>query len=197
MPYISDEDLLSFQNQIDEAEEENRLERDNHSELIKQEKEKTRKFKISSMILGIIALLGVAGTVYFMNFSNQNNVMPQIDNSAEVIELKEKIANLEKSIQDSQIPNESNSSVTETKGSLLDELTYAVQIGAFEKRNLSLYSQNYVNFKEIKKGEYNKYALGNFATLQEAKNFRKELISIGFKDAFVASYKNGERIRIE
>ena len=72
-----------------------------------------------------------------------------------------------------------------------------VQIGAFEARDLSLYSDKFVNFKEIKSEGFNKYSLGNFATLQEAKDFRKEIVRLGFSNAFIASYQGDTRIKIE
>ncbi|MDY8136421.1 SPOR domain-containing protein [Aquimarina sp. 2201CG5-10] len=199
MPYISDEELLDFQVQIDEAKEEKRITNYAHTKEIRDEQEKTRKFKISTIILGFIALLGVAGTVYFMNFNTPENMIAKKEYDSHVNSLNDKIKTLEESVQGLSMTNEiegerNNGEVNE---SLEGELTYSVQIGAFEKRDLSLYSDNYVNFKEIKAGEYNKYALGNFASLNEAKMFRKELVRLGFKDAFIASYQNGERLRIE
>ncbi|PHO01812.1 sporulation protein, partial [Rhodobacteraceae bacterium 4F10] len=41
-----------------------------------------------------------------------------------------------------------------------------------------------------------KYSLGLYTTLDEAKGLQKELIKIGFNDAFVASYINGKRQKI-
>ena len=49
----------------------------------------------------------------------------------------------------------------------------------------------------VKTNPFYSYSLGNFETLKEAQNFRKQLVDIGFDDAFVASYKEGKRIQIE
>ena len=44
--------------------------------------------------------------------------------------------------------------------------------------------------------EYLRYSIGLFSTLKEAQNFRRQLLRLGFDDAFVASYINGERQEI-
>jgi hypothetical protein len=49
----------------------------------------------------------------------------------------------------------------------------------------------------VKTNPFYSYSLGNFATLDEAQKFRKQLVDMGFDDAFVASYKEGKRIKIE
>jgi len=74
---------------------------------------------------------------------------------------------------------------------------YAVQVGAFEKGGIQLYSDNLIQFTEVRKDDFYKYSLGAFETLAEAQSFRKEIVRLGFKDSFVASYKNGRRLRIE
>jgi len=120
------------------------------------------------------------------------------DHKAKVGALESKISGLEETVQSLTVNQELEAEdPKENAGSLNDELVYAVQIGAFEKKNLSMYSEKFVNFREIKSGEFNKYALGNFATLKEAKKFRRELVKLGFRKAFIASYKDGKRLKIE
>ncbi|WP_299443411.1 SPOR domain-containing protein [uncultured Aquimarina sp.] len=204
MPYISDDELLDFQVQIDDAKEEKRVSNYAHTKALRDEEENTRKFKIATIILGIISLLGVAGTVYFMNFNTPDNLIAKSESKAQSDILKNKITELEETIKNLSMDQEINASGNDTdtdngqeKASLRDQLVYAVQIGAFEEKDLSLYSDKFVNFKEIKSGSFNKYALGNFASLSEAKKFRRELVGLGFRNAFIASYQNGERIKIE
>lgn len=86
---------------------------------------------------------------------------------------------------------------TEPSTNLDGALIYAVQIAAFENQGIALYSDNLIQFKENQNDNYYKYSLGAFETLEEAQQFRKELIKLGFNDAFVASYKNGDRLKIE
>ncbi len=199
MPFITDEELQQYKDQIENAEEAKRTADYTRNKAVKDEQEKSQKFKIATIILSIIALLGVAGTVYFMSFNTPTNMVSKKEHKSK-IELQEtKIAELQETIQNLSMNQELNSSNGESasQGSISSELIYAVQIGAFESKDLSLYSDNFVNFREIKSGGFNKYALGNFETLNEAKKFRRELVGLGFRNAFIASYRNGKRIKIE
>ena len=202
MPIISDDELLDFQVQINDAKEEKRAINHSHDLALANEKENTRKFKIATIILAIIALLGVAGTVYLMKFSTSNTLIEKSELNNETSLLKNKISELEETIKNLSMDQEVGTSTgtvesDQEKQSLYDELVYSVQIAAFETKDLSLYSDKFVNFKEIKSDGFNKYAIGNFASLSEAKEFRRELVSLGFKKAFIASYQYGERLKIE
>ncbi|WP_106794947.1 SPOR domain-containing protein [Aquimarina sp. Aq78] len=199
MPFITDEELQGFKDQIEKVEESKRAVEYTRDKAVKDEKENSRKFKIATIILGIIALLGVAGTVYFMNFNTPENMITQKEHKSEVTTRDTKIAELTETIKNLSMNQElgSNSTGGGNGRSLQDELVYAVQIGAFESIDLSMYSENFVNFRQIKSGGYNKYALGNFETLNEAKKFRRQLVRLGFRNAFIASYQNGERLQIE
>lgn len=202
MPYISDDELLDFQVQIDEAKESKRSTNYAHTKALKDEEEKTQKFKIATIILGIVALLGVAGTIYFMNFKDSKGMISRSEANKETAMFKNKITELEDTIKNLSMDQEINGTANDADGelekaSLQNQLVYAVQIGAFEKKDLSLYSDKFVNFKEIKAGRFNKYALGNFASLSEAKKFRRELVRLGFRNAFIASYQDGKRLKIE
>ncbi|WP_025667608.1 SPOR domain-containing protein [Aquimarina megaterium] len=200
MPFITDEELQGFKDQIEKAEESKRAVDYARDKAVKDEKENSRKFKIATIILGIIALLGVAGTVYFMNFNTPENMVTKKKHTSEVTTRDTKIAELTETVKNlsmNQELNANNSTGVGNGRSLQDELVYAVQIGAFESIDLSMYSENFVNFRQIKSGGFNKYALGNFETLNEAKKFRRELVRLGFRNAFIASYQNGERLQIE
>ncbi|MCK8521566.1 hypothetical protein M0D21_08300 [Aquimarina sp. D1M17] len=200
MPFITDEELQSFKDQIEKAEESKRTADYIRDKAVKDEKENSRKFKIATIILGIIALLGVAGTIYFMNFNTPDNMVTQKKHKEEVNALQGRITELEENAKELSMNQELNANDAQgnqSNGSINDQVVYAVQIGAFEEKNLSLYSENFVNFKEIKSEGYNKYALGNFETLNEAKKFRRELVRLGFRNAFIGSYQNGRRIKIE
>ncbi len=202
MPFITDAELKNYKDQIENADEAKRTAEYIHKKAIEGEKENAKKFKIATIILGIIAILGVAGTVYFMNFNTPANMITQKDHKSalslrdsKINELKETIQNLSMN-QEIQADGGTATQVSKT-GTLTGQIIYAVQIGAFEDKNLSLYSENFVNFKEIKSEGFNKYALGNFETLNEAKEFRRELVRLGFSNAFIGSYQNGQRIKIE
>lgn len=81
--------------------------------------------------------------------------------------------------------------------SIGDQTIYAVQIGAFKNNDIGLYSDSFTQFNEFEEEDFYKYSLGAFETLEEAQDFRKKVLNLGFEDAFVASYINGERQSIE
>ncbi|WP_234859518.1 SPOR domain-containing protein [Aquimarina aquimarini] len=200
MPFITDEELQNYKNQIEKAEESKRAIDYARNVAVKDERDISRKLKIATIILAILAVLGIAGTVYLMNFNTPQNMISQKKHKSEMVERDNKIAELNETIQNLSMNQELQSNPDGESGngrSLQGELIYAVQIGAFENMDLSMYSENFVNFKEIKSGSFNKYALGNFATLDEAKKFRRALVRLGFRNAFIASYQNGKRIKIE
>ena len=80
---------------------------------------------------------------------------------------------------------------------LEQEKIYSVQVKSFIDKNINLASESLSNTMFVKTNPFYAYSLGNFETLEEAQKFRKELVSMGFKDAFVASYQNGKRLKIE
>lgn len=197
MPYLSEEELSELKTQIEDAQEQKRVTDFAHTKALRDEKEKANKFKIATIILGAVALLGVAGTIYFMNFNTPDNMISKKKYKSRVSVLEKKIEEQTQNINDLNIALESKGETTTSSGSLNDQVIYAVQIGAFEDKDLSLYSDKFVNFREIKSQGFNKYALGNFETLEEAKRFRREMVKLGFRNAFIASYQNDQRIKIE
>src|SRR5690606_1985705 len=96
--------------------------------------------------------------------------------------------------------NEELSSVKEfylAKSFLEKEKVYSVQIKSFVDNNITLASEALTNTLFVKTNPFYSYSLGNFETLEEARTFRKQLVNMGFQDAFVASYKDGKRVKIE
>ncbi len=77
------------------------------------------------------------------------------------------------------------------------EKIYSVQVKSFVDNNVTLASEALTNTLFVKTNPFYAYSLGNFETLQEAQTFRKQLVQMGFKDAFVASYQDGKRVKIE
>jgi hypothetical protein len=73
---------------------------------------------------------------------------------------------------------------------------FCVQIGAYEKADLSLYSEKYTFFRYHLRDNLYKYTLGIFSTYEQAHDFRRELIRLGLRDAFVQAIKDGEPVEI-
>ena len=112
MPFITDEELQGYKDQIEKAEESKRAIDYARNKAVKDEKENSQKYKIAAIILGIIALLGVAGTVYLMNFSTPKNAITQKKYDEEVKTRDDKIVELEETIKnmamDQDINNQEN-----------------------------------------------------------------------------------------
>ena len=69
------------------------------------------------------------------------------------------------------------------------EKIYSVQVKSFVDNNITLASEALTNTMFVKTNPFYSYSLGNFETLEEAQKFRNQLVEMGFKDAFVASYQ--------
>lgn len=75
-------------------------------------------------------------------------------------------------------------------------VVFKVQIGAYAKKDLSQYS-NVENFSQEQQDGLNKFTLGAFRDYWEADTFKKYLREMGVKDAFIVSYKDGQRVDIK
>ncbi|UZO81139.1 SPOR domain-containing protein [Aquimarina sp. ERC-38] len=200
MPFLTENELLDYRTQIEEAKQQERVINYTHHKQIEDRKEETQKYKIAAILLGILAIIGIASTIYYQFFNMDHTMIPKEQYFAEIANYQNKITELESTIQELSIKKELAQNTTSSEQpSLNNELVYTVQIGAYRNENmdLSLYSEKFVNFKEIRGEPFNKYAIGNFATLKEAQQFRKQIVKLGLKNAFIASYQDGKRIKIE
>ena len=168
---------------------------ENRLKTVKQEYD---RLKIIAIVLGAIALLLLGWILYSSFFGNNNQALSEEDlqKNPYIVELKDRIYQLNSQIVDLE-SNTAEGTVSSANGSLEGQVVYSVQIGAFEQKDLSLFSESFTNFKEIQQGGFNKYSIGNYENLEEAQELLKEIIAIGFRDAFIASYTNGERLKIE
>ncbi|WP_258103044.1 Ezrin/radixin/moesin family protein [Marinoscillum sp. MHG1-6] len=75
-------------------------------------------------------------------------------------------------------------------------VVFKVQIGAFAKKDLAKYDGQ-ENFNQDTESGLNKFTLGIFRDYWEADTFKKYLREMGVKDAFIVSYKDGQRVNIK
>lgn len=196
MPFIEESDLLELHKDIDKAQ----IINERLLDQIKIKNKELKKSKIQRNFLAGITGLFLIGALAFTSFTaglsssnefeNRNNLLVSID-SLEAH--KARIDNLRQQ-------NEELSLVKEfylAKNFLEKEKIYSVQIKSFVDNNVTLASEALTNTLFVKTNPFYSYSLGNFETLQEAQKFRKQLVDLGFNDAFVASYKEGKRIQIE
>lgn len=196
MPFIEESDLLELHKDVDKAQIIN-------ERLLDQIKFKNKELKRSNLqrnALAVITALFLIGTLAITSFTvglsssskgyDNTNLLVSIDSLDAV---KTRIDNLRQQ-------NEELSLVKEfylAKEFLEKEKIYSVQIKSFVDNNITLASDALSNTMFVKTNPFYSYSLGNFVTLQEAQKFRKQLVDMGFTDAFVASYKDGKRLKIE
>ncbi len=196
MPFIEESDLLDLHKDIDKAQ----IINERLLDQIKFKNKDLRKLRLQrNVLMGITALflIGVLAITSFTaglssknSYETQSNLLVSIDS---LDAIKTRIDNLKSQ-------NEELSLVREfylAKAFLDKEKIYSVQVKSFVDNNVTLASEALTNTLFVKTNPFYAYSLGNFETLDEAQSFRKQLVSMGFKDAFVASYKEGKRIKIE
>lgn len=193
MPFIEESDLLELHKDIDKAQIIN-------ERLLDQIKHKNQELKrkgIQRNIFAVITVLFLIATLAVTSFSMGLSSGPKATDYAGVMDsiqvLNRRLGSLSKQ-------NDELSLVREfylAKEFLEKEKIYSVQVKAFVDKNFNLAPEALTNTLLIKNNPFYGYSLGNFETLDEARRFKDELISMGFKDAFVASYQDGKRIAIE
>ena len=195
MPFIEEKDLLSLHKDIEKAQT-------NNEKLLDQIKYKNKELRSiktqRNVLLGItifLVLVILAITLFKVGFKSTSFIGDSIaESSAERVEV------LEAEVKELTLQNEELSQVEDyylAKSLLEKEKIYAVQVMAFNDSKTPLISEGLLHSRFLETYSFYGYSLGNFETLDEAQVFRKQLVAMGFKDAFVASYQDGKRIRIE
>ncbi|OQD43000.1 SPOR domain-containing protein [Croceivirga radicis] len=194
MPFIEETDLLDLHKDIEKSQ----IINERLLDQIKFKNKDLRRVRIQrNVLVGITTLfiLGIIGLTSFsvgVNSSNnqQNNLLVSIDS---LDAIKARIDNLKEQNQELSLVKE----FYLAKQFLEKEKIYSVQVKSFVDNNVTLTSDALTNTLFVKTNPFYAYSLGTFETLEEAQKFRKQLVNIGFEDAFVASYKDGERLQIE
>lgn len=205
MPFLDEQELISLQQEISDANEK----KDELEEKLKTKENEISRVKVKSRGINIFfgALAGLAMAVAI--FLSKNQAPPELLNLDEIAEIKRTEAqrvidslSTVSNIDDTEYEEEteeSSSSVDDgiqaIKNTLKNEKIYSIQVGVFTKNKFPLLSESIAGITS--QGEYFKHSFGLFKTLEEAQGFRRNLVKIGFKDAFIASYINGERQKIE
>lgn len=199
MPYIDENHLVNLHKTIENKElQEQKLLNELKKQRVEQDKLYRSRNVLRVVSLGLFVVLVLGIVLYFLKptvYINERHLESQnklIIEKGELNHFENKISTLNQQLLKQPI-HSSNTGVA-----LIDTaLIYAVQVAAFEHKGISLYSNELRNIKTYKDKPFNKYALGNFTNLNDANMFRREMVALGFKDVFVASYKNGKRIKIE
>jgi hypothetical protein len=193
MPFIEESDLLELHKDIDKAQ----IINERLLDQIKHKNKELRSSRIQRNIFAGTTVLFLIGALAFTSFTMGLSSGPSARDTAWVVDslavVNQRMASLKKQ-------NEELSEVKEfylAKEFVEKETIYSVQVKAFVEKNFNLAPEGLTNTILVKNNPFYGYSLGNFGTLEEARRFRTELVNMGFKDAFVASYKDGKRIAIE
>ncbi len=197
MPFIEESDLLELHKDIDKAQ----IINERLLDQIKYKNKELKKSKIQRNIFAGITTFFLIGGLAFTSFTaglsssnsfdkQNNNLLVSIDS---LDAIKTRINNLKEQNEELSLVNE----FYLAKRFIEKEKIYSVQVKSFVDNNVTLASKALTNTLFVKTNPFYSYSLGNFETLQEAQSFRKQLVDLGFEDAFVASYKEGKRIQIE
>ena len=113
---------------------------------------------------------------------------------SQVSDLRNELSRVQSQAQQvQQTPvNEPASSIDESTG-----VVFKVQIGAFTQKDLSKYLDNARNFSGEEEGGVRKYTIGVFRDYWDADTFKKYLREMGVKDAWIVSYRDGQRVPIK
>ena len=206
MPFIEEEKFKLIQEDLDNS----KLQREEAENELASTQEEFSSFKKSSRGLSIFLglLLGIAsGAAYYFYAYGGNSAINNIDVEAvkkqEAYRVLDSISRAdaraarnsgtnENDLSSIDIETATNEIAEETRG----ETIYSVQIGVLSNNQYPLLSSKVIPSIVANADGYFKYSLGLFLTLEEARELKKELIKVGFEDAFIASYINGERQQI-
>jgi len=195
MPFIEENDLLDLHKDIEKSQ----IINERLLDQINVKNKDLRKLKIQRnvfigmttiFLLGFLLFTSFRAGFYSSNTTTQNNLLVSIDS---LDAIKARIDKLKEQNQELSLVKE----FYLAKEFLQKETIYSVQVQSFIDNNVSLSSAALTNTLFVKNNPFYSYSLGNFETLVEAQDFRRELVRMGFDDAFVASYQDGKRVKIE
>ncbi|MEM0940346.1 MAG: Ezrin/radixin/moesin family protein [Bacteroidota bacterium] len=110
----------------------------------------------------------------------------------QISDLRNELEKVQSQANSQNVANTNNSGGTdENRG-----VVFKVQLGAFKKKDLKKYD-NSPNFSAEDKDGFQKLTVGVFRDYWEADRFKKELRAMGAKEAWVVSYKDGQRVPIK
>jgi len=94
-----------------------------------------------------------------------------------------------------QIAHQENSAYREQLAEPL-AVGFEVQIGAFESFDVQAYNDELHRFDKVESNGLNKYVLGRFSRLEDAKDFVADVKRMGITDAWIAGVVDGERTTV-
>ncbi len=205
MPFIEEAKYQSMQEDLENALlKSNKAEREFNAlnEQIQHQKEKARTTTVLLLIFlalaCVIAYLLYNGTLNGKGSNDNTNLNVTAIRAKEERRVVDSLKKMNKSFRSSSALN--GATIGKATGKLNSgnkgKVVYSVQIGSFSKNKYPMLSKRMIPGIYAESNGYFKYSIGLFASLNEAKALQKELRTLGFNDAFVASYRDGKRLKI-
>lgn len=117
----------------------------------------------------------------------------------QILSYQQQVGDLRQELSRAQSQQQAQNVASTNTGGGIDEskgIVFKVQLGAFQNKDLKKYD-NSPNFSAEESGDLQKYTIGVFRDYWEADTFKKYLREMGVKDAWVVSYKDGQRVPIK
>ncbi|MEM6831281.1 MAG: Ezrin/radixin/moesin family protein [Bacteroidota bacterium] len=118
----------------------------------------------------------------------------------QILSYQSQVADLRSELSKSQPSQGAQNVSNSNSGGNIEEnrgVVFKVQIGAFTQKDLSKYLDNARNFSGEEENGVRKYTIGVFRDYWEADTFKKYLREMGVKDAWIVSYRDGQRVPIK
>ena len=196
MPFIEENDLLDLHKDIEKSQ----IINERLLDQVGFKNKDIKKLRIQRNILGGVTLLFLLLVFGFWAFFSGLRTSNEFRGQETLAEAVDSLDTFRSRIDYLKERNEELSLVKEfylAKEFLEKEKIYSVQVKSFVDNNATLASEALTNTLFVKTNPFYAYSLGNFETIDEARRFREQLVKMGFKDAFVASYQDGKRVKIE
>lgn len=201
MPFLNDQELENLQQEIKDLNIKNEALEIEISERIEEIGDIKSTARNRNILLSFFAGVAIAFAVYF--YQNGSSVDVSEIKKQEATRVLDSISDASSYADDSYDDDEQNTedsltaseAVENLKSEVSGQKLYSVQIAALTERNYPVLSKTIAG--TLTNDEYLRYSVGLFDSLKEAQKFRKALVNMGFEDAFVASYVNGQRQEIE
>lgn len=125
-----------------------------------------------------------------------DSILVLSDDTSDVAVVEEVLNNFEP--PDSVVNYYDQSAAPATQVETIKGLFFTVQVGVYSKPTSldRIYNITPLNSELMENGKI-RYTSGVFKTMDEAEGYRKKVVVLGVKDAFIVAYFNGKRIPLE
>ena len=198
MPFIEEKDLFTLHKDLEKSQNTN-------IGLLDQIRNKNKEIKRLNVqrytLISVLSVLVVCVMGVFAYVSGVNQTQQLLLNNASRYAIStDSLDATRKQIEALRRENQELSMVQDyylSNRLIKQQVVYSVQVKSLRDSNLDLTHNGLTNNFVVKSNPFLRYSIGVFETIDEARVFRNHLVKLGFDYAFVASYQNGKRIKIE